>query len=138
MNSRNIPAVDEARKLGDRFVRDFENMSYEQLLEFYEKLDPTVDGWTTLHREKLPSGTLVGVHALICHWGLVRRRISVEVNSNSSFIRAHTGLVFSFDSCPIIQERCCFYFQTVARSPLIQNVGGFISTILLSATRVKF
>ena len=93
MNSRNIPAVDEARKLGDRFVRDFENMSYEQLREFYEKLDPTVDGWTTLHREKLPSGTLVGVHALICCWGLVRRRISVEVNVSSDHESVPHGVV---------------------------------------------
>ncbi len=92
MNSRNIPAVDEAIKLRDRVVRDFENMSYEQLREFSAKLDRTVDGWTTLRREELPSGPL-DVHVLICHWGLVRRRVSVEVTVNSEDGSIHPGVV---------------------------------------------
>lgn len=92
MNSRNIPAVDEAMKLRDRVVRDFENMSYEQLQELSATLEPTVDGWTTLRREQLPSGAL-DVHALICHWGLVRRRISVEVTVSSDDGSIHPGVV---------------------------------------------
>ena len=92
MNARNIPAVDEAMKLRDRVARDFENMNYEQLQELSATLDRTVDGWTTLRREELPSGAL-DVDALICQWGLVRRRISVELTVYSDDGSIHPGVV---------------------------------------------
>ena len=103
MNSRNVPAVDEATKLRDRVVHDLEKMSYEQLQEFSAKLDldPAGDGWATLRREELPSGNLV-VHALICRWGLVRRRISVELIVSSEDGSIHPGVV------------PCVYFERLA------------------------
>jgi hypothetical protein len=94
MNSRNIPAVDEAIKLRDRVAREFENMSYEQLQELSATLERAVDGWTTLRREELPSGGLnVNVEALICQWGLVRHRISVELTVYSDDGSIHSGVV---------------------------------------------
>ena len=92
MNSRNIPAFDEAMKLRDRVAREFENMSYEQLQELSATLERAVDGWTTLRREELPSGGL-DVEALISEWGLVRRRISVELSVYSDDGSIHPGVV---------------------------------------------
>lgn len=101
MNSRNIPAIDEALKLRDRVACEFENLSYEQLREFSATLRPTVDGWTTFLREELPSGA-IDVHALVCHWGLVRRRISVEITVSSDDGSIHPGVV------------PCLYFERFA------------------------
>lgn len=92
MNSRNVSAVDEATELRNRVVRDLENMSYAQLQELSATLEPSVDGWATLRREKLPSGAF-DVHALICKWGLVRRRISVELTVTSEDGSIHPGVV---------------------------------------------
>ena len=110
MNSRNIPAIDEATKLRDRVAHDFENMSYEQLRELSAKLDPAVDGWTRLRRVELPSGNL-DVHALICHWGLVRRRISVELTVSSEDGSIHPGVV------------PCIYFERFASGRIFKPGG---------------
>ena len=117
MNSRNIPAFDEAMKLRDRVAREFENMSYEQLQELSATLDRAVDGWTTLRREELPSGGL-DVEALISEWGLVRRRISVELSVYSDDGSIHPGVV------------PCVYFERFASGRIVKpGARGTVVTI---------
>ena len=117
MNSRNIPAFDEAMKLRDRVAREFENMSYEQLQELSATLERAVDGWTTLRREELPSGGL-DVEALISEWGLVRRRISVELSVYSDDGSIHPGVV------------PCVYFERFASGRIVKpGARGTVVTI---------
>jgi len=101
MHSSNMPGFDAAMKLRDRIVDDLENMSYEQLLELSASLETDVDGWTTLRREEFPGGALA-VHALISQWGLMRRRISVEVAISSDDRSIQPGVI------------PCIYFERFA------------------------
>jgi hypothetical protein len=116
MNRRDTPGIDEAIELRDRIARDFESMSYEQLQELSATLDRTVDGWTTLRREELPSGAL-DVDALICQWGLIRRRISVELAVYSDDGSIHPGVV------------PCVYFERFASGRIFKP--GAEGTIII-------
>lgn len=92
MNPRDIPIFDEAVTLRDRVSCDLEKMSFEQLQQFSEALDRAADGWTTLRRVELATRTLEA-NVLVSHWGLLRRRVSVEIAVCSDDGSIHPGIV---------------------------------------------
>jgi len=69
----------EVTALQSRIARELKGLSYEQLQEWLAGLPPPDrDGWRELPSEEI-AGKTIFVQLLAGCWGLIRRRISVEV-----------------------------------------------------------
>lgn len=70
--------MSEAKQLMQCIRGRLMRLSYDELESLLVRYPDKRDGWRELPHEEL-SGQRVHVHALMSQWGLIRRRISVEI-----------------------------------------------------------
>lgn len=120
----NEPIRSKAVELRDRVARELESKSYERLQEFLTTLSRDEIGLADICSEDTPHGTL-HVCGVISEWGLIRRRISVELTVHSEDGSVHPGVV------------PCIYFERFATGRIIKPVWrGTVAEIAQALTLV--